>query len=386
MPRIYVNFPGLERIGIECRTAASKVDEIKSDVQRICRQLDWDVKYKSNIYNTTIRIERKLEQYAKTLRIYQRFIEESHQKYIELNTNKAELSLFESCQSFILESFDWLFQKVDENDDFLSWLEALLGGGNTVVDIGEAGILEKLISYIRDLSSFFNGDKMGLTGAIDLCDLAKSSISLWKEGYDYFKDKFKGGDTGFFGKIAQRKVIIAGLISNILGLTSTIMTANNGADGKDWQSVIADYIESGKDIVSIISSGYELNHIGDVKSLTRIKAGPWSAMDVYKAIAKSGVQMASQGVESVDNYYADGQWDLYDTGATAIDVSTAGIYTIAHELTGGLDDIIYGWIDKAAGGDGNHEMSYYEMAAEGYKILGRKIGSAIGKWWIDLTT
>ena len=28
MPRIYVNFPGLERIGIECGTAASKVDEL----------------------------------------------------------------------------------------------------------------------------------------------------------------------------------------------------------------------------------------------------------------------------------------------------------------------------------------------------------------------
>lgn len=47
---------------------------------------------------------------------------------------------------------------------------------------------------------------------------------------------------------------------------------------------------------------------------------------------------------------------------------------------------MFGWVDKAAGGDGNPEMSYYEMAAEGYKILGEKVGHAIGKWWISLTT
>lgn len=172
--------------------------------------------------------------------------------------------------------------------------------------------------------------------------------------------------------------MIAGLASNILGFASTLMTANNGADGKSWQSIVADYVESGKDLFSIISSGYSLKHIGDVNSLTKIKAGPWSAMDVYTAIAKAGIQTVSQGFESAGNYFADGQWDSADTGATAIDVAMAGLYAIPHALTGGLDDVVFGWVDKAAGGDGNPEMSYYEMAAEGYKILGEKVGHAIG--------
>jgi hypothetical protein len=386
MPRIYVNFPGLERIGIECGTAASKVDELRYNIQNIHRQLDWDIRCKSDISNTARYIERKLERYARALKAYQRFIEESHKKYIELNTNKAELSLLESCQSFIIEKFDWLFQKVDENGGSLSLLQALLGGGKTLENNDEAGILEKVISYVEDFASFFNGDKAGLTGAIDLCDLTTSSIGLWKEGYDYFQGMFEGVSTGFFGKLAQRNVMIAGLASNILGFASTLMTANNGADGKSWQSIVADYVESGKDLFSIISSGYSLKHIGNVNSLTKIKAGPWSAMDVYTAIAKAGIQTVSQGFESAGNYFADGQWDSADTGATAIDVAMAGLYAIPHALTGGLDDVVFGWVDKAAGGDGNPEMSYYEMAAEGYKILGEKVGHAIGKWWISLTT
>jgi len=105
-----------------------------------------------------------------------------------------------------------------------------------------------VISYVEDFASFFNGDKAGLTGAIDLCDLTTSSIGLWKEGYDYFQGMFEGVSTGFFGKLAQRNVMIAGLASNILGFASTLMTANNGADGKSWQSIVADYVESGKDL------------------------------------------------------------------------------------------------------------------------------------------
>ena len=77
MPRIYVNFPGLERIGIECGTAASKVDELRYNIQNIHRQLDWDIRCKSDISNTARYIERKLERYARALKAYQRFIEES---------------------------------------------------------------------------------------------------------------------------------------------------------------------------------------------------------------------------------------------------------------------------------------------------------------------
>ena len=49
MPRIYVEFSGLEQIGSRCKTASSKVTTIQSDFQRTVRQLDWDIRFESNI-------------------------------------------------------------------------------------------------------------------------------------------------------------------------------------------------------------------------------------------------------------------------------------------------------------------------------------------------
>ena len=63
----------------------------------------------------------------------------------------------------------------------------------------------------------------------------------------------------------------------------------------------------------------------------------------------------------------------------------AGIYGISHSLTLGFDDLIFGAIDNATGGNRTADMSYFEKAAEGYKILANKCGEAIGNWWVGLT-
>ena len=96
-------------------------------------------------------------------------------------------------------------------------------------------------------------------------------------------------------------------------------------------------------------------------------------MDVYTAIAKAGIQTVSQGFESAGNYFADGQWDSADTGATAIDVAMAGLYAIPHALTGGLDDLVFGWVDKAAGGDGNPEMFTMKWQQRDTKSWAKKL-------------
>ena len=64
----------------------------------------------------------------------------------------------------------------------------------------------------------------------------------------------------------------------------------------------------------------------------------------------------------------------------------AGLYGLSHSLTLGLDDVIFGAIDRATGGNGTSDMSYFEKAAEGYKILAKNIGTSIGNWWVNLTT
>ena len=88
MPRIYVEFARLDQIGSHCKTIASKVDSVQSDLQHTIRQLDWDVRFESNINSTATQIARKLELYSRALENYQRFIEDAHNEYVKLDEYK----------------------------------------------------------------------------------------------------------------------------------------------------------------------------------------------------------------------------------------------------------------------------------------------------------
>ena len=403
MPRIYVEFSGLDQIGSRCKTVASRVDTIQSNFQRTVRQLDWDIRFESNINSTATQIAKTLEQYSRTLETYQRFIEDALNEYVKLDEYK-KTNLIDYISSIRVDPnvavilgpggnpfANWkdriseIVFDTDEEKDLLSTVKTLLRGTDKWGDVDEAGVLEDVISYFESFTTFFSGDKKGLTGASDWCNLADSSIGVWTGLYDYFCDMYKGLKTGFFGDVAQKNVKVLGLSAGFLGLTASILSASNGLDNKQWQSIVADYVDCGKDMLSVIKSGYALKHIGDVKSLSEIKAGPWSALNIYSAIGEAGIQSISQGFRSHEKYYADGQWDMGDTGATGIDISMAGIYGISHSLTLGFDDLIFGAIDNATGGNGTADMSYFEKAAEGYKILANKCGEAIGNWWIGLT-
>ena len=86
--RIYVDFAKIDQIGNCCKSVASKVDAVQSDLQHIIRQLDWDVRFESNINSTATQIARKLELYSKALENYQRFIEDAHSEYTKLDEYK----------------------------------------------------------------------------------------------------------------------------------------------------------------------------------------------------------------------------------------------------------------------------------------------------------
>lgn len=243
---------------------------------------------------------------------------------------------------------------------------------------------QNMTSYAEDFVNFFTGDKKGITGASDWCKLANSSIDIWKGLYDKFKNVYSA-PTGFFGEIAQKKVAVLGLASGCLGLIGSITAASSGFDQKKWGDKVADYVDCGKDLFTTINAGYELKHLCDVNSLANIKIGAISALNIYSSIEKAGVSTISQGFRSFEKYSTDGEWSIGDTGALGIDMSTAGIYSLGHNLTWGLDDAVYGVIDKATGGSGNDDMSYAEKAAEGYKYLASECGKAIGNWWVALS-
>ncbi len=102
MPRIYVEFFGLDRIGSRCKSVASKVDTIQSAFQSTIRQLDWDIRFESNINSTANQIARKLEQYSSALKAYQRFVEDARSEYAKLDEYKK----LDSAESFKPISLD----------------------------------------------------------------------------------------------------------------------------------------------------------------------------------------------------------------------------------------------------------------------------------------
>lgn len=407
MPRIYVEFSKLNSMRNYCESVASKIDIIQSDFQQIVRQLDWDIRYESDINSTAAKISKRLEQYSRMLGSYQHFIEVAYNEYIKLDNyqkggalndllgmESVDISLvgpgganpFAEGNSTFTDKIKNYFSDVEEERELLSTIKSLLEGADKLGNKDEAGVLKDVISYIQNAVSFFYEDKKGLIGASNWCDLAESSIGLWTGMYDYFQNMYDGVKSGFFGDIAQKNVKILGLSSGFLGLTASVLSASQGLNEKQWKSVVADYVDCGKDVLSVISSAYSLKHIGDVKSLTEIKAGPWNALNVYSATGESIIQSISQGFRSVEKYNSDGQWNLGDTGATGIDISIAGVYGISHKLTWGLDDLVFSAIDNATGGNGKTDMNYFEKSAEGYKILANKCGETIGNWWLSLVT
>ena len=204
MPRIYVEFSGLEQIGSRCKTASSKVTTIQSDFQRTVRQLDWDIRFESNINSTATKIAKTLEQYSRTLETYQRFIEDALNEYVKLDEYK-KTNLIDYISSIRVDPnvavilgpggnpfANWkdriseIVFDTDEEKDLLSTVKTLLRGTDKWGDVDEAGVLEDVISYFESFTTFFSGDKKGLTGASDWCNLADSSIGVWTGLYDYF--------------------------------------------------------------------------------------------------------------------------------------------------------------------------------------------------------
>lgn len=296
----------------------------------------------------------------------------------ESSKKEASKNLLDKLREFLND--------VGDSEDLLDAVKVLLKGSKEFGDSEDAGMLGKAVDYLQNLAAYFTGDKRGITGASELCGLAGSSGDLWTGLYDYLEDFYNKPGTGIFDLISQRRVKVVGVASSFLNLASSLMEAKSNTAGEKITSIVAEYLDCGKDLIEVVNSGYELKHVGDVKSLANLKAGPWSALNVYAAVGNAGVGVIAQGFRSYERYSADGKWDLGDTGATGIDISMAGLYGISHTLTLGLDDFIFGAIDKATGGNGTDDMSYIEKAAEGYKILAKKCGEGIANWWKNLTS
>lgn len=178
MPRIYVEFSGLNQIGSRCKSVASSVDSIQSDFQRTVRQLDWDIRFESNINSTATQLSRKLESYSRTLESYQRFIEDARGEYVKLNEYKKTTDCFEKIDVVIPHLVGPGGQLKIFTDEFLSnygWKEILSGAGYI-------GTIYNLINDIRDGKSWRDLAKTGVDTYRFLSGAAKTYNNYKKIG------------------------------------------------------------------------------------------------------------------------------------------------------------------------------------------------------------
>lgn len=178
MPRIYVEFSGLNQIGSRCKSVASSVDSIQSDFQRTVRQFDWDIRFESNINSTATQLSRKLESYSRTLESYQRFIEDARGEYVKLNEYKKTTDYFEKIDVVIPHLVGPGGQLKIFTDEFLSnygWKEILSGAGYI-------GTIYNLINDIRDGKSWRDLAKTGVDTYRFLSGAAKTYNNYKKIG------------------------------------------------------------------------------------------------------------------------------------------------------------------------------------------------------------
>lgn len=84
MPKIYVDFTKLQEIENKFENITSKIDALKSDFFSAIRELDWKVQSEYSIRNKSLKISENLQKDNIALKKYKQFLEQTIQKYREL--------------------------------------------------------------------------------------------------------------------------------------------------------------------------------------------------------------------------------------------------------------------------------------------------------------
>ena len=174
MPRIYVDFARLDQIGNRCKTIASKVDAVQSDLQHTIRQLDWDVRFESNINSTANQIARKLEQYSNVLEAYQRFIEDAKSEYVKLDEYKK----FDFVSA---KTIDLHIVGPGGRPDF-NWKDLDFDWKDLIKAFGSAGSVFGIVNSIFGAKSWVDWGNIGVSATKTIASIAKDYNNYTKIG------------------------------------------------------------------------------------------------------------------------------------------------------------------------------------------------------------
>lgn len=251
----------------------------------------------------------------------------------------------------------------EEKDPVMGLIKAYLIYLDKIGKNDSAGFVKSLIDYWEKLKDFYGGQMRGFTGAEELCSLGKSSCSLWKALYSILKAGDPSKSKDFIGNFATqwgKTAAGVGIIGKGFGFSEGLLELAETWDKSTLQQWAAglDLFGDGADLVKAVD---------DFQRAGQITNGLYTPVGLYAIVAKATGSTLSQFMESYEQYSADGVFDLGDLGATGIDGSIEGIYSIISGLTFGIiseDTIgisaedISGSIKSAAEKTGNRAGQY----------------------------
>lgn len=205
--------------------------------------------------------------------------------------------------------------------------------------------IKGFVSYAQALIKYFGNDEG--PQASDFLKLCKESGDLWKDLYDW---AVKGlGDpkdaTGIFSEANQDRIAGLGVISSMFGFGSSWEEVRDGIASGSYGS----FGEAMNDLLTKVGgSGVDLakSAVGALGT-DGLSTGVYNPGMLWATFGKTVLSTAGQTFESIGHYSADGSWSATDTGATMIETSVAGLYTLADGLSLG----ILGKVTGAEAGD-----------------------------------
>ena len=282
-------------------------------------------------------------------------------------------SIYQKVEKQILEQEEGtsivLSKKNTVDKDYLgSLIKKILKFTSKVSDNKDIGAISANFSYLYSVYNFFyllNGKTFGEKFA-DWCDMGKNSSGVLSAIYKWYKNDLTQKEkwNEIEGIKLGKKVAGVAVAGSILGLIGKIVEASN-KENTTTMGRIADGLEAGTGITDFVKSLYELKNY---EKLSKIKSGIHSTAGKWVVLCDTTLSFLGQTFRSVDKYYADGIWDMGDTGKTGVEASIKGLDSLASGLTFGLFSL------ETFGTSPEETIKAMETFAEGIgEWIGKKI-------------
>lgn len=281
MPRIYVQFTGLDQIGTGCKTAASRVDAIETEFWRTIQALDWDVRYEADINSTAKQISRKLEKQTTALKDYQKFINDAYDEYAKLDeyrNNRLGKSIFDlksngtNTDIVGINNIKPGEKKSKTLADILKEIAKFLQAGGKFSSNDGLGLGSSVLEFISNIINYMSNPSSSSDAFTDGTGAISSGLDAYNSLYEYLIKGDYGHDIEVkFGEgFAGLAMIGGGINFGMAGVESYkeyINWKNGNSSVYDFSSSAIDTVGEGVQFAGNTAMFYNWTKPGQVEIL-----------------------------------------------------------------------------------------------------------------------